>query len=70
MRNLTDDEIATFAARKGAKKIAVENFLMSMPATITSGEQKANARMDASLYTWNAATLNAILKGIDLAYGK
>jgi hypothetical protein len=70
MRPLTDDEIATLANRNTVKKTAVENFLMSMPLTDTIGVQRSNARMDASLYRWNAATLHAIFAGIDLAYGR
>lgn len=68
MRKLTNAEIDKLANRKNVKSVAVENFLMSMPDTITISEQKANAHMDASLYNWNNVTLNAILKGIDLAY--
>jgi len=68
MRRLIDTEIAKLANRKNVKSVAVENFLMSMPDTITIYEQKANAHMDASLYNWNAVTLKAILNGIDLAY--
>jgi len=68
MRKLTNVEINKLANRKNVKAVAVENFLMSMPDTITISEQKANAHMDASLYNWNNVTLNAILKGIDLAY--
>lgn len=68
MRKLTNVEINKLANRKNVKAVAVENFLMSIPDTITISEQKANAHMDASLYNWNNVTLNAILKGIDLAY--
>ena len=68
MRKLTNVEINKLANRKNVKAVAVENFLMSMPDTVTISEQKANAHMDASLYNWNNVTLNAILKGIDLAY--
>jgi hypothetical protein len=68
MRKLTKSGIRELANQKNVKSIAVENFLMSMPDTITIYEQKANAHIDASLYRWNMATLNAIVKGIDLAY--
>lgn len=68
MRKLTNAEINKLANRKNVKSVAVENFLMSMPDTITIYEQKVNAHVDASLYNWNAVTLKAILNGIDLAY--
>ena len=68
MRELRDSEIAELATRPGVKKMAVENFLFSMPDNITAHGQRANAMMDAKLYRWNAATLDAIMSGIAMAY--
>jgi len=65
MRALTEEEIERFASRKGVKRIAVENFLMSM------GESSMNATgnlyRDAGLYGWNHFTVQAINEGIQLA---
>ena len=50
------------------RKIAVENFLMSL-----SGNQMAdnlNLDMDAQSYGWNSATVNAIREGIRQHYAK
>ena len=65
MRELTSAEIERFASRKGVKRIAVENFLMSMG----TNERNAvgNLWLDRGLYKWNSATVRAILAGIDLA---
>jgi len=65
MRKLTLKEIEKLSNRKGVRKIAVENFLFSM------GEDGrtalSNLYLDASLYKWNSATINAIQKGIRIA---
>lgn len=64
MSNLTKEEIEKFASRKDVRRIAVENFLMSM-----SDEAFANylnLDMDARLYKWNIATVKAIKDGIAL----
>lgn len=65
MRELTTKEIQNLASRKGVRRIAVENFLMSMG----TNRQNAvlNAQMDANLYHWNSPTNKAILDGIQLA---
>jgi hypothetical protein len=66
MRNLTTEEIAKLAGRKGVRRIAVENFLASL-----SGNRLAdgmNAHADAASYGWNYATLGAIEAGLSLAY--
>lgn len=65
MRSLTLQEIEQFASRPNARRIAVENFLMSM------GSDKevaiANLTLDTKAYGWNTATTGAILAGIKLA---
>jgi len=68
MRQLTDREIAALAGRAKVRRIAVENFLGTM------GEDRmaahGNLALDAGLYGWNAATVAAINKGIELACSK
>ena len=65
MRHLTAEEIEALASKKGVRRIAVENFLSSMGTD--SDAAYSNAEMDTRLYGWNAATRNAIYKGIALA---
>ena len=65
MRKLTVSEIERLARRKRVKRIAIENFLMSM-GTIT-GEALFNLSMDAELYRWNKPTIRACQDGIRLA---
>lgn len=65
VRNLTNEEIAQFASGAGVKKIAVENFLSTMGENRYVAQQ--NMALDARLYKWNAATKNAIMKGIKYA---
>jgi hypothetical protein len=64
-------EIATRALNRfpGAKEIAVRNFVGSL---VGSGleEELANLLMDAKLYGWNQATVNAIEYGIDIFYNQ
>lgn len=67
LRRLTEDEVNRFASRKGVKKIAVENFLISVTANEIKYNAVQNAYYDQRLYKWNSATLKAILDGIDLA---
>lgn len=68
MRKLSTEEIEKFSSRDGVRKIAVENFLMSM------GENPmvafGNLSMDAGLYNWNSKTVNTIRSGINLAFRK
>jgi len=68
MRRLESDEIKELASRRGVKKIAVENFLISMIANPNRYCATQNAYHDQKLYGWNTATINAILDGIDLSY--
>lgn len=67
MRKLTNKEIEEFANRPGAKKIAVENFLMSMGEDLTNA--MGNLGLDAKSYKWNRETINAVLEGMLLAAG-
>ena len=69
VRQLTQPEIDTLATRKGVKTQAVKNFLGSMGTSNPSGI-RYNALSDAKSYKWNAATRDAILKGIEVANGK
>ena len=64
LRKLTSEEIEEFASRRGVRRIAVENFLMTVTNNPTLEIAMLNLVMDASLYKWNSATLNAIRAGI------
>jgi len=65
MRTLTPQEIEHFASRPGVKRIAVENFLMSMGTDTTNAFN--NLALDSKLYKWNVATFEAIEASIYLA---
>ena len=65
MRHLTITEISKLSMKKGVKKVAVENFLSTMGEDYHVAVN--NLDMDNVLYRWNAATYNAIMKGILLA---
>lgn len=65
MRKLTIKEIEKFASRKGVRRIATENFLMSM-GTIYK-HAIGNLLLDTASYGWNSATYKAIKDGIKLA---
>ena len=67
MRELTTQEIEKLASRKGVKRIAVENFLMTVTNNKTASIAYSNLFMDSRLYKWNAATVKAIQKGIELS---
>jgi len=67
MRELTDSEIEKLASRKGVRRIAVENFLATVTACKKREYAIGNLYMDASLYRWNVATVEAIRRGIELA---
>jgi hypothetical protein len=66
MRKLTSEEIGKFASRSGVKKLAVENFLMSL--TGSRDDCVNNLYYDSSLYKWNPATFRAIYDGIKFAF--
>lgn len=65
MRKLTSKEIEGFASREGVKRIAVENFLMSMGSDSMGATM--NLHRDALVYRWNTKTVKAIQDGIQLA---
>jgi len=67
LRELKIEEIKRFSSRKGVKKTAVENFLLSVHNNITKSVALDNLFYDAKIYKWNAATVRAILDGINLA---
>lgn len=65
MKTLDVSRIEELAQAKGAKSVAVENFLTSLDADDTSYKDASdNLKMDARLYRWNAATVKAIRTGI------
>ena len=66
---LTDNDIAKYAARKGAKPTAVWNFLGTLDAGMNLACALGNLAMDARLYKWNAATVGAIRAGIIKKFG-
>lgn len=67
LRKLTIEEIRPLAERKGVKSTAVYNFLMTVDANPDTECAYGNLDADARSYRWNAATVNAIRKGIALA---
>lgn len=67
LKPLTNEQITALASRKGVKKVAVENFLMTVDTNQTAGDAYENLSADARSYRWNAATTNAIRAGILLA---
>ena len=67
MEGLTIKEIEQFASLKGAKRIAVENFLGTLENNETKTDAMINLRADANSYHWNEPTYNAIRKGIHYA---
>jgi len=60
-----EDIISKLAGRKNVKKIAVENFLISLHG-LNKDEAIANLEYDAKLYKWNSDTVKAIRDGIKL----
>lgn len=67
MRRLEKEEIEKLAERIGVKKIAVENFLMSMTNNESEKLARGNLFLDAQMYKWNGKTIKAISDGIKLA---
>ncbi len=71
---LTPEQLEQLASRTGVKRIAVENFLMSVPLTTehpygARGCAEVNLSGDAIAYRWNAATVKAIRDGLRLIFG-
>jgi hypothetical protein len=67
LRKLTLEEIEKFASRPKVKKIAVENFLMTLTTNPNSESAYLNLDRDAAMYGWNVFTYKAIRDGIKLA---
>jgi len=61
------EEIEEFTNRPNVKKVAAENFLMSMGEDLTVA--MGNLGLDAKSYGWNKQTIQAILDGIWVAAG-
>lgn len=64
MPKLTDARIEALSNKRGAKKIAVQNFLWTVGNNECREYAYANLEQDARLYKWNAATQAAIRTGI------
>ena len=64
---ITIEQIEKLAARSGVRRIAVENFLISL-GDMSYSDAVANLNDDTASYKWNAPTRNAILDGIRKAY--
>ena len=60
-------DIINKALPKGADKIAIENFLMSVALNKTVDIAAANLKADSDSYSWNMATVEAICDGILLS---
>ncbi len=63
MRKLSNVEIEKLASRKGAKRIAIENFLSSLEG-LNEFEAFGNLYSDAKSYHWNRKTVDQISAGI------
>lgn len=60
--------IEEFAQRPGVRRVAVENFLMTVNNNPTQHDALLNLDMDARLYGWNHETVEAICYGIFRAF--
>ena len=67
LRKLTSQEIEKLASKKGVRRIAVKNFLMTVHNNKSVYTACTNLRLDKKLYEWNIATEVAIREGIALA---
>ena len=68
LRDLTGPEIEKVLKKfPNAKKIAVENFLMTVSQCQNKYYALANLDKDRLLYGWNMDTVRAVRKGIDIA---
>ena len=67
LKNLTKREVEKLAKRKGVKRIAVENFLMTITNNGDSYFARLNLGRNAALYDWNHETVAAIEDGIRMA---
>lgn len=60
--------ITDLASRKGVRKIAVENYLLSIDSNNNQAEAECNLNNDVVSYNWNYATYKAIHQGIVYYY--
>ena len=67
LRRLSRDEVERLAAKKGIRKMAVENFLMTVHNNENDWQARQNLALDTRLYNWNTKTVKAIVDGIKLA---
>lgn len=67
MRKLKIEEIEKISKQEDIKKIAVENFLMSVHNNQNAMIAIMNLDKDSKLYNWNDATIYAIKEGIRLS---
>lgn len=70
MPKLTHEDIEKLASRKNVRRIAVENFLMTVEANPDASAALYNLQCDARSYKWNAATYRAIQAGIFKHFGR
>jgi hypothetical protein len=66
---ITLAQIEQLAERSGVRQIAVENFLGTLGQAGSAAGERRNLSSDALAYGWNAATVRAIERGIDIYYG-
>jgi hypothetical protein len=67
-RRLTHEEIDKLASGPKVRRIAVENFLGTLPLGIGEEGNMINLDSDARSYGWNSQTRRAIERGIRLAF--
>jgi len=68
MRNLTIPEIDKILEKHPqAKRIAVENFLITVTNCGSESNARKNLKLDTKLYRWNTQTVKAIKVGIEIA---
>lgn len=68
-RQLSYAEVGRLSSRKGVKKVAVENFLLTISEFNDYRDACMNLEYDSRLYNWNMGTVNAIQDGIDQYFG-
>lgn len=66
---LTPTRIQELAARTGVRKVAVQNFLMTLRG-MTEGQALLNLKQDATSYRWDSSTQKAIREGITEFFAK
>ena len=67
LRRLGSDEIESLAGRNDVRRIAVENFLMTVSNNDSLWIAEQNMMVDSRLYKWDLKTIKAISEGIRLA---